>query len=138
MKLKLSKQFLAQLFEGANIMHMGNLVFNRRHPYVDKSAGANMANWIKVLDNLIHGTNNDTIFIFGHSLQPGQETGTVEDLKKFQDYLGKVLQFAEQEIKAGKSKEEFLKNTSIPGVTEWQGSGIERPLSAAYDEISNL
>lgn len=39
-------------------------------------------------------------------------------------------------MKRGVSKEEFIKNTSIPGVTEWSGSGIERPLGAAYDEVS--
>ena len=54
----------------------------------------------------------------------------------FQDYLGKVLAFAEKEIKAGKSKEEFIKNTSIPGVTEWPGHGIQRPLTAAYEELT--
>jgi cyclase len=46
------------------------------------------------------------------------------------------LAFAGQEIKAGKSKEEFIKNTSIPGVTEWTGQGIERPLTAAYEELA--
>ena len=40
------------------------------------------------------------------------------------------------EIKAGKTKEEFLKNTSIPGVTEWKGDGINRPLQAAYEELT--
>ena len=57
-------------------------------------------------------------------------------LKKFQDYLDKVMQFAEAEIKRGASKEEFIKNTSIPGVIEWTGNGIERPLTAAYEEVS--
>jgi cyclase len=125
----------AYLFEDANIMHVGDLMFNRRHPYVDRSAGANMTSWIQVLDQLIKESKKDTLFIFGHSLEPGAETGTAEDLKKFQDYLGKVLQFAEKEIKSGKSKEEFLQNKSIPGVTEWQGDGIERPLTAAYEEF---
>jgi glyoxylase-like metal-dependent hydrolase (beta-lactamase superfamily II) len=123
-------------FEDANIMHVGDLMFNRRHPFVDRSAGANMTSWIKVLDKIIKKGNKDTIFIFGHSGLPGGETGTAEDLKLFQDYLSKVLHFAEQEIKAGKSKEEFIKNTSIPGVTEWQGDGIQRPLTAAYEELS--
>jgi glyoxylase-like metal-dependent hydrolase (beta-lactamase superfamily II) len=122
--------------DNANIIHVGDLMFNRRHPFVDRSAGANIASWIKVLDKIIKGGNKNTIYIFGHSLNPGAETGTAEDLKKFQDYLGKVLAFAEKEIKAGKSKEEFIKNTSIPGVTEWQGQGIERPLTAAYEELS--
>lgn len=123
-------------FEEANITNVGDLMFNRRHPFVDRAGGANMASWIKVLDKIIKKGDKDTIFIFGHSLQPGNETGTAEDLKKFQDYLGKVLAFAEQEIKAGKSKEDFIKNTSIPGVTEWQGDGIQRPLTAAYEELT--
>lgn len=123
-------------FENANIMHVGDLMFNKRHPVVDRSAGASMANWIKDLDHIIDKAGNDTVIIFGHSLNPGEETGTKEDLKKFQDYLSKVLAFTESEIKKGVSKDDFIKNTSIPGVTEWTGQGIERPLTAAYEELT--
>jgi cyclase len=123
-------------FEHANVAHVGDLMFNRRHPFVDRSAGANISSWVIVLDKIIKKANKNTLFIFGHSLNPGAETGTAEDLKMFQDYLTKVLRFAEQEVKAGKSKEEFIKNTSIPGVTEWQGDGISRPLTAAYEEVT--
>lgn len=123
-------------FENANIIHAGDLMFNKRHPFVDRTAGANISQWIKDLDKIIKNTSKDTIIIFGHSLNAGEETGTNEDLKKFQDYLRKVLAFAEQEIKKGVSKEEFVKNISIPGVTEWSGQGIERPLTAAYEELT--
>ena len=121
-------------FQDANVMHVGDLMFNKRHPYVDRAGGANMENWIKVLDKIIKKADKETIIIFGHSLNPGEETGTIEDLKKFQDYLGRVLVFAEQEIKKGVSRETFIANKSIPGETLWGGQGIERPLSAAYDE----
>lgn len=123
-------------FEEANIVHLGDLMFNKRHPFVDRSAGASMRNWITVLDNALKKYNKDTLYIFGHSLNPGEETGTHEDLKKFQTYLGQVLQFAEAEIKSGVSKEAFIKNTEIPGNTEWKGDGIERPLTAAYEELT--
>jgi cyclase len=122
--------------ENANIIHAGDLMFNKRHPFVDRSAGANIASWIKDLDGILKMAGKDTIIIFGHSLNPGEETGTIEDVKKFQDYLGKVLSFAEAEIKKGVSKEEFIRNTSIPGVTEWAGQGIDRPLTAAYEELT--
>lgn len=124
-------------FEKANIIHAGDLMFNKRHPFVDRTAGANMMQWIKDLDKVVKKADKDTIIIFGHSLNAGEETGTVEDVKKFQDYLGKVLAFAEQEIKKGVSKEDFIKNTSIPGVTEWTGDGIQRPLTAAYEELTS-
>jgi hypothetical protein len=52
-----------------------------------------------------------------------------------QNYLAKMLQFVESEIKSGKSKEEILKATSIPGVDEWKGDGIQRGLTATYEEL---
>lgn len=124
-------------FEKANIFHAGDLMFNKRHPFVDRSAGASMSQWIKDLDKIYKKADKDSIIIFGHSLNAGEETGTIEDVKKFQDYLGKVLAFAEQEIKKGVSKEDFVKNNSIPGVSEWTGQGIDRPLTAAYEELTS-
>ncbi|MGZ5190716.1 MAG: MBL fold metallo-hydrolase [Flavisolibacter sp.] len=121
--------------EDSNIMHVGDLMFNKRHPYVDRSAGANISNWIQVLDKIIKKADKDTLIIFGHSLNPGEETGNIENLKKFQGYLGNVLAFAKQEINKGVSKENFIKSIFIPGVTEWGGTGMERPLTAAYEEV---
>ena len=33
-------------FEHANIVHTGDLVFNRRYPFVDRAAGASIKSWI--------------------------------------------------------------------------------------------
>ena len=48
-----------------------------------------------------------------------------------------ILKFTEGEIKAGKTKEEIIKATEIPGSPQWKGDGIERPLTAAYMELTN-
>jgi len=122
--------------EKANIVHMGDLVFNRRHPFVDRSAGASMKNWITVLDKAIEKFNKKTTYVFGHAADGYEVTGTAEDLKAFRNYLDKTLVFVEGEIKAGKSKDEIIKATSIPGAEEWKGDGIDRPLTAAYEELS--
>jgi cyclase len=122
-------------FEHANIVHMGDLVFNRRHPFVDRTAGASVKNWINVLDNCDKKFKG-TKFIFGHAAEGREVTGNNEDLKAFKNYLEQLLTFTEAEVKAGKSKEEFLKNKYIPGNTEWIGDGIERPLTAAYEEVT--
>ena len=123
-------------FEHANIVHCGDLVFNRRHPFVDRGAGANMKSWIEVLDKGIKKFDSKTTFIYGHSGTGYEVTGKADDLKKFGDYLGSVLKFVEGEIKAGKSKDEILKATAIPGADEWKGDGIQRPLEAAYAELT--
>jgi len=123
-------------FQHANIVHCGDLVFNRRHPFVDRGAGANMKSWISVLDKGINKFDSKTTFIYGHSGTGYDVTGKADDLKKFGDYIGSVLKFVEGEIKAGKSKDEILKATAIPGADEWKGDGIQRPLQAAYEELT--
>ncbi len=123
-------------FENANVAHLGDLLFNRRYPFVDRAAGANINSWIKVLDKIHHTFDNETIFVFGHAFDPEKITGNKEDINAFKDYLEKLLVFVDAEIKAGKSKEEVLKSTTVPGVTEWKGDGIVRSLQAAYEELT--
>ena len=123
-------------FENANIVHTGDLVFNRRHPFVDRPGGANMKNWIDVLDKGINKFDSNTTFIFGHAGTGYEVTGKADDLRAFQEYLGNVLKFVDGEIKAGKTKEELLKNKIIPGGEAWKSDGIERPLTAAWEELT--
>jgi len=124
-------------FEHANIAHMGDLMFNRRHPVIDRSAGANISNWRTVLDKTVNTFDDDTVFVFGHAADPQKITGTKDDLRAFRNYLERLLSFAEAEFKAGRTKEEFIKNTAIPGETDWKGDGIARALTAAYEEVSS-
>ncbi len=123
-------------FQHANIVHMGDLVFNRRHPFIDRGAGASIKNWIQVLDKAVTTFDKDTMYVYGHADNGYEVTGKADDLKKFGDYLGRLLKFAEDEVKAGKTKEEILKNTTLPGEMEWKGDGFQRPLQAAYEEVT--
>ena len=126
-------------FPHANIAHVGDLVFNRRWAFIDRSAGASIKNWIIVLDKIQAQFDNDTLFVFGHAFDPEKITGNKTDIKAMQDYLKNLLAFVNNQIKAGKTKDEIMKATSIPGVTEWQGDGIDRGLQAAYEEeIQNI
>ena len=122
--------------EHDNIVHMGDLVFNRRHPFVDRSAGANIQSWMNVLDTAIKKFGKKTKFVFGHAADGYEVTGTGNDLQAFHDYLGNLLKFVGDEMKSGKVKEEILKATEIPGSPEWKGDGIQRPLQAAFEELT--
>lgn len=53
-----------------------------------------------------------------------------------QNYLEKLLLFVKNEMKAGKSKEDILKAQNIPGAEDFQGQGIQRSLTAAYEELN--
>jgi len=122
-------------FQDSNIIHMGDLVFNRRHPYVDRSAGASITNWIKILEKTTDTFGNKTQYVCGHAGDGYETVITSDDLKVFGTYLGNVMKFTESEMKSGKSKEEIIKATEIPGSPEWKGAGIERPLTAAFEEF---
>jgi cyclase len=123
-------------FEHANIVHTGDLVFNRRYPFVDRSAGASVKNWPVALAMAQKQFDKNTLFVFGHAYDPLKVTGTMDDLKAMQNYMEKLAEFVQSSIKSGKSKDKILKATSIPGITDWQGDGIERGLTAAYEEFS--
>ena len=123
-------------FEDQNVVHMGDLVFNRRYPFIDRAGGANISNWIKILDKGMATFGTKTQYVFGHAFDPEKIVGTKDDVRAFQDYLEKLLTHVGLEIKAGKSKEEIMKATAIPGVTEWKGDGIGRGIDAAYQELT--
>ncbi len=123
-------------FEKQNIVHTGDLVFNRRHPFVDRTAGANIKSWITVLDKALNKFDKKTVFVFGHAADGYNVTGTKDDVKAFQTYLINLLAYTDSQIKAGKTKEDILKATEIPGSPEWKGDGIQRSLTAAYEELT--
>jgi cyclase len=123
-------------FQNANVVHMGDLVFNRRHPYIDRPAGASIANWMKVLDVVAAEHANDTIYIYGHSGPQFGITGSKADLFYMRDYLSALLDLVRGEMKAGKPREAIIKITDpLKGFPD-HGPLIERVLSAAYDELA--
>ena len=125
-------------FENANIVHVGDLVSNRKYPYIDRENGAHIGNWIVALDKISNQFDQDTLFIFGHSREPEKVTGNKADVRAFKNYLEGLLDFVGGEIKSGKTKESILQATTIPKAPEWQGDGIQRSLTAAYDELKGV
>ena len=121
-------------FENANIVHCGDLLFNRRVPYIDKSSGANITNWQKVLEKGYKAFDEDTLFIFGHSGNGYDITGTRADLMAFQNYLAKVMEYVKKGQASGKTKESLAAATEIPGAPEWKGQQT-RAVNAAWTEL---
>ncbi len=121
-------------FENANVAHLGDLLFNRRVPYIDKNNGADIANWQNVMDKAYKWFDDDTLLVYGHSGSGYEITGTRADLMAFKNYLGRLLEYVDKGVKAGKSKEDLAKTEMIPGADEWKGNQ-GRAVNAAYVEI---
>lgn len=123
-------------FGHSNIAHMGDLMFNRIHPFIDRSAGANIKSWMDVLDKTVKKFDKKTIYVFGHAAPGYEVTGTRDDVQAFRDYLEQVYNFVQSQVKNGISQEELLKIKTLPFETQWKGDGLDRPLKAAYEELT--
>ena len=123
-------------FENANVVHTGDLVFNRRYPFVDNSAGASVKHWPVTLELAQKKFDKNTLFVFGHAFDPQKVTGTMDDVIAMQNFIEKLEDYVAGSIKAGKTKDQILQATSIPGITDWQGDGIQRGITAAYEELT--
>jgi cyclase len=127
------------VFERANVVHMGDLMFNRVHPRVDGPSGASMKNWVSVLERTAK-RHSDATFIFGHAKAGQPVTGPAKELLYFRDYLSAALQYVQKGIAAKQPKEEIAKAQELPGFSEHAASGtvltLAGVLNSAYDELA--
>ena len=127
-------------FEKANVVHMGDLMFNKLHPRVDRPGGASIRNWIKVLENASK-KHRDAAFIFGHAKQGLPVTGTAKDLLALRDYFSAVLDHVQKGVRAGQSQEQIVGIESLPGFEDYASSGqvltLKGTLTAAYEELNS-
>ena len=123
-------------FEKANVAHVGDLVFNRRQPVIDRPGGSSVAGWANVLDGILHDHPDDTIYIFGHAGTKFPVTGNRSDLIVQRDYLTALLEFVRGQMKAGTPRETLVKITEPMKNFPDHGPLTERVLGAVYDELS--
>lgn len=127
-------------FEKANVAHMGDLMFNRAHPFIDRGSGASISNWITTLERVSTELPSDAIYIFGHGSSEFGITGSREDLMVKRDFLSALLEYTQNGIEAGRSKEELSDIETLDGFEEFKAPGWRLPLSAnvqvAYDELT--
>jgi len=127
-------------FEKANVIHMGDLMFNRAHPFIDRGSGASISNWIKTLETVADEYPADAIYIFGHGNSDYGITGAKEDLMVKRNFLTALLDYTEKGIQEGKTLEELKAVETLDGFEEFKAPGWRLPLSAnievAYAELT--
>ena len=128
-------------FVNANVVHMGDLVFNKRHPFIDRPAGASIKNWITLLESTTKDHANDTTYIFGHAKDGLAVTGDQSHLLQMRDYLTAVLDVARKAIADGKSREETMTIGPLPKFEDYMEAPPRLTLAAvlgvAYDELKS-
>jgi hypothetical protein len=115
---------------------MGDLMFNRAHPVIDRTNGASIANWTVVLNKVAAELPADTIYIFGHAGPTFEVTGSRADLQRHATYLTALLEYVRTQVKAGKTRDQVVASTDIIKGFEDYGPLVARPLGPAYDEVT--
>ena len=126
-------------FEKANVVHTGDLVFNRMNPYTDRPAGASIQNWIKVLQSIEDEYPADAQFIFGHGKPDFGVTGGKEDVKVMRNYLSAIIEHVEQGLQQDQSKEEITSPKKLEGFEHFLYADfwtLPDNLNVAYAELT--
>jgi glyoxylase-like metal-dependent hydrolase (beta-lactamase superfamily II) len=120
------------LFEKANVLHMGDLFFNRIIPFIDVGAGGSARGYLAAIDQVLGRAPADVKIIPGHG-----EVTDVAGLKAFRQYIADILDAARKAKAAGKSKEEFLKTVDLPAYKSYDGYAerFKENCEAAWDDV---
>lgn len=128
-------------FEQANVVHMGDLVFNRMNPYTDRPAGASIHNWINVLETVAAEYPSDAIYIFGHGNPEFGVTGSRKDLYVLRDYFTAMIEHVENGIEAGKTRENITALEKLEEFPQFQYADwwtLSQNLEVVHDEIMEM
>ena len=124
-------------FEEANVVHMGDLVFNRVFPFIDEAGGASISNWILLLEQVGNQFDSETKYIFGHGQQSYGINGTRADVLKMRDYLSALLEHVHRSLQLGWSRDETSGILSLNGFEDYVSFGPRLSLSANIDVAWN-
>ena len=130
---------IVTMFEKANVVHMGDLAFNRLYPVIDRASGARITGWIKVLETVAKTYPADAIYLFGHGNPKFGVTGKRGELLVLRDYWTAVLDYTAKKIAAGEPKEKIVALENLPGFPDFHlplPNRLGQNLGVAFDELT--
>jgi cyclase len=121
-------------FQKANVIHMGDCMFNGLYPIIDISAGGSIEGMIGAADRVLAICNDGTKLIPGHG-----PLATPADLKDFRGMLAGVRDAVKAQIAAKKTLEETQATKLTAPFDEKWGNGIlkaDRFVEIVYKDLS--
>lgn len=107
---------LVILVPQSKLLVAGDLIFNRRIPYIDVDAGADVANWIAALDSLLAMQEEYSIVVPGHG-----EAGGAEIIQEQRDYLSDLLEAVKAAKSEGKTLEQAKAEIALGRYSDYGG-----------------
>ncbi|MDX1443389.1 MAG: MBL fold metallo-hydrolase [Gammaproteobacteria bacterium] len=121
-------------FDGANVVHTGDLFFNIGYPFVDRGRGGSVMGLLDALEDLLGRVDADTRIIPGHG-----EASDREGLVAYRNMIRTVAQRVEEQVDKGKSLEEIqaMKLTSdFDERWNWQFINGEKFIATIHAELT--
>ena len=91
-----------------NVVHMGDVFFNGKYPFIDLQAGGSIDGYIKAQQQILAYINEDTQIIPGHG-----ELATYSDLKNSIAMLQYLRNAITDAIQDGSTKEDIIKDQDL-------------------------
>ena len=85
-----------------NVMHLGDLYFHKRYPFIDVSSGGSLDGIINAVNQILFLANDNTKIIPGHGMESNRK-----ELKEYRDVLLLIRNNIHDAIAAGKTQEEI-------------------------------
>jgi glyoxylase-like metal-dependent hydrolase (beta-lactamase superfamily II) len=123
-------------FEQANVVHVGDLVWNNLQTFVDHTRGGSAVNWIPVCERIVATYPKDAVYICGHAGRGLPVTVTPADVLAMRDYLTALVERVRAQMAAGKSRDEIVTSTELLPKFESRGPLTQRALAGTYDELA--
>jgi len=120
-------------FEEVNVVHLGDVFFNRMYPFIDIDSGGSVTGIIAAVDLIIPMLNEQTRIIPGHG-----PVGSLADLRAYRAMLATVSARMRTLIEAGKTRDEViaLKPTAeFDKLWSWSFMPPERWTGLIYDSL---
>ena len=121
-------------FKGSNVVHMGDMFFLGRFPFVDLGSGGSVRGLLNHINVLIAEIPVDAKIIPGHG-----PAATHADLREYHAMLSESVKIIEDQMRAGKSLDE-VKRAGLPEKFAAWGSGFIKTdlwIETVYNSHSN-
>jgi glyoxylase-like metal-dependent hydrolase (beta-lactamase superfamily II) len=118
-----------------NVVHMGDVFFNGRYPFIDLDSGGSISGYITAQKRVLNTINEETKIVPGHGA-----LASYNDLATYIPMLVDLKAQIQKEISDGKNRKEVAKNNSITKKYDALGFGdgfvsSERIRTTIYDSL---
>ncbi len=120
-------------FTGSNVVHMGDIYFSGRFPFIDRASGGTVQGVIAAVKSVLQHIPENAKIIPGHG-----PLSSRSDLTAYLQMLTETLAYVKQQVNAGKSLAE-IQEAGLPQRWEawnWRFISTQRWIETLYEELS--